>query len=156
MLFLLAIPAALPLVGLVVLLGPWATPRWLVRLGWLALWTLPAVAYETWWWVSPSSRYSVELGDAVRASPIGLWVLMGGRSVVTVFEWIAENYVTRQTTMLDNWPIYLGLTTLQVALLVGLLLRVRGSLWRSPLAYAVGALVLANALLASHWPYWGS
>lgn len=156
MLFVIALPAVLPLVGLILLLGPWERPRWLVALGWLTMWTLPAVVYQTWWWVSPDSRYSVDLASALRVFPVGLWVLMGGRSVITAFEWIAENLVSRQTTMLDNWPIYLGLATIQVAALVFVLTRIPGNPWRSRGAWLIGAAVLTNAWLAAHWPYWGS
>ena len=152
-----AIPAILPVWGLVLLCRGRERPRWLVALGWLSLWVLPAVAYQTVWWVSPGTTYSIEWHKALLVSPIGLWVLLGGRSSIEVFEATARSITGhRQCTMGDNMHVYVALTAIQCAILIAILLR-RPRPWRRDwVALAIGALVLVNALLGSHWPWWGT
>jgi len=151
------IPSLLPIAGLVLLLARRTRPRWLRALGWLTLWTLAAVVYQIVWWFSPDSHYSVDLPNALRASPIGLWVLMGGRSVISVFEATARAITGhRSSTMVDNAHVFLAYTAIQCAVLVAILVR-RQRPWRKdPVALAIGALVLLNGLLGSHWPWWGT
>jgi len=100
------------------------SPRWAAALGWLTLWTLPAVAYQCAWVLGPSSPYSFSAGGAVQAAPVGLWVLLGGRSVVELFEATARDLTGhRQSTMIDNVHVYLAMTAVQCALLVIVLVR---------------------------------
>ena len=151
------IPSLLPLAGLLILLARRARPRWLIALGWLTLWTLPALAYQTAWWVWPGTKYSVDWWDALRASPIGLWVLMGGRSVIAIFEATARDITGhRSSTMIDNTHVFLAYTAIQCAILVAILVRRKRPWRKDPVALAMGALFLLNGLLGSCWPWWGS
>lgn len=94
--------------------------------------------------------------------PLAWWILTGGWSVQQVFEETAKDVTGhRQSTFLDNWHYYLGLTvvqTLLLALLLSLLVarRERGSFAREPLAWLVFALALANSLAGIPWPWWGT
>lgn len=132
-------------------------PGWSVALRWLTLWTLPALVYQCIWALWPGSPYSWTAGGAAQAAPVGLWVLLGGRSVVEVFEATARGLTGhRNATMLDNFYVYLAWTALQCAVLVIVLLRRKRPFGRDPVALAIGVVVLVNALLAAHWPWWGT
>jgi len=132
-------------------------PRWAAALSWLALWTLPALAYQIVWWASDASPYAGSASALAQAAPVGLWVLLGGRSVVELFEATARALTGhRNATMLDNVHVYLVYTFLQCSILVGILKRRDRDFRRDPVALGVGAAVMANAFLASRWPWWGS
>jgi hypothetical protein len=131
--------------------------RWAAALVWLTLWTLPALAYQSVWWLSDDSPYSATLPSVLFAAPVSLWVLMGGRSVVEIFEATARSLTGhRSSTMLDNVFVFIALTAIQCAVLVAWLMRRDQTRRRDPVALAIGAAVLINALLATHWPWWGT
>lgn len=156
MAWIVFLPSILMLVGIVVLLRPPRRPRWLAALGWLALFTLPAVASHLAWVASDASPYSAGAGGLARMGGLGLWVLLGGRTAIAAFEGLAGLGMSRQTTMLDNVHVFFLLVLVQTAVLLWILLRAR-RLARPALVWlAVGIAVLANALLGAHWPFWGS
>ena len=142
-------PSLLLLYGLFVLLRKRNRPRWAAALGWLALWTLPALGYQLAW-------TAFDWPDALRAAPIGLWVLLGGRTVIEVFEATARDLTGhRDSYMMDNVHVYLALTAIQCALFVVILAR-RDRRRLDPVAFAIGVAFLVNATLAAHWPWWGT
>ena len=131
--------------------------RWAPALGWLTLWILPALVYQSAWWVWPGSRYSAAWHDVLLAAPVGLWVLLGGRSVVEVFEATARGLTGhRDSTMLDNVHVFLALTAIECALLIAVLVWRDRPRRRDPVALAIGVAFLGDALLAAHWPWWGT
>ena len=149
---------ALPLFySLYVLLRRRKRPRWASALGWLTLWILPALVYQSARWVWPGSPHSAAWPDVLLAAPVGLWVLLGGRSVVEVFEATARGLTGhRDSTMADNVHVFLALTVIECALFIAILVR-RDRPWRrDPVALAIGAAFLGDALLAAHWPWWGT
>jgi len=153
----LYIPTLFLAYALVVWLRRPEPPRWASALGWITLWTVPALAYQCVWWHSPDSPYSVTIPGLAQAAPVGLWVLLGGRTVVEVFEATARALTGhRSATMLDNVHVFLALTVLQSAVLVAILARRDRDYRRDPWALAIGAGVLVNGVLAAQWPWWGS
>jgi len=129
-------------------------PRWASALGWLALWILPAIVVQCAWLMS---RYSATALSTLMAVPASAWVLLGGGSVIAVFEATVYDLTGhRQSTMFDNIHVFLALTALQCAPFVAILVRRSESRWRDPVALAIGAAFLVNALLGARWPWWGT
>jgi hypothetical protein len=154
---LLWAPSVLLAFGVFVFVRKRERPRWASALGWITLWVVPAVVYQSVWWLSGGAASSVSVGKFLLVAPIGLWVLLGGRSVVELFEATARDLTGHRTfTMVDNAHVYLVFTGIQCAIFVAILARRDRPRRRDPVALAIGAAFLANALLASHWPWWGS
>jgi len=153
---LLSSPSLLLLYGVFLRVRGRDRPRWALALGWLTLWILPALVVQSIWWLSSSSPYSGTWSAVLLAAPVGLWVLLGGRSCVEVFEATARSLTGhRSSTMLDNVHVFLALTAIQCAVAVAILAR-RNKFQRDPLAYLIGAVFCVNALMAAQWPWWGS
>ncbi len=128
-------------------------PRWASALGWVALWILPAIVVQCAWLMS---HYSGSLPE-VWFFFTSAWVLLGGGSVIAVFEATVRDLTGhRQSTMLDNAHVFLALTALQCAPFIAILARRGVSRWRDPVALAIGAAFLVNALLGARWPWWGT
>jgi hypothetical protein len=155
--FLFWIPSLLLAYAVSIVCRKRERPRWASALGWITLWVVPAVVYQSAWWLSSSSSYSGSFRGVLLAAPVGLWVLLGGRSAVAVFEATARDITGhRNSTMMDNVHVYLVLVFIQCAVFVAILARRDRPRLRDPVALAIGAAFLVNALLASHWPWWGT
>lgn len=156
-------------------------PGWLRGIGWVALWSAPAVLTQV---VLAASSGGLLTGEALWTLPVVMliswWVLAGGWVCVAFFESsLAAGEVPRQMTMVDNGAYFLGLVALWVGVLAFVLAEMvfvrpaeaddaaaspgtgedpRDALGVSPrrVAWVVGAGVLVNALAASAWPWWGS
>ncbi len=153
--FVLYAPSLLLLYSLFVLRRN--RPRWVAALGWLTLWILPALVYQSVWWVWPGSPYSAAWHEVLGAAPIGLGVLLGGRSVVEVFEATAQGLTGhRISTVFDNLHLFLALAVIECTLFIAILVRRDRPRRRDPVALAIGAAFLCDALLAAHWPWWGT
>lgn len=154
--FVLYAPSLLLLYSLFVLAAR-RRSGWLPALGWLTLWTLPALVYQSVWWVWSGSPYSAAWHRVLGAAPIGLVALLGGRSVVEVFEATVQGLSGhRDSTMLDNFGLFLAFTVVECTLFVTILARRDRPRRRDPVALAIGAAFLCDALLAAHWPWWGT
>ena len=102
-------------------------------------------------------RLSANAISALAAVPASAWVLLGGGSVIAVFEATVYDLTGhRQSTMLDNLHVFLALTALQCAPFVAILARRSEWRWRDPVALSIGAAFLVNALLGACWPWWGT
>lgn len=92
-------------------------------------------------------------------APLGLPVLVGGRSVVRLFEATVQRVCgERHDTMLSNAWWFFALAAAQ-ALLIAVFLawrRRRTGRWLEPWALGTLAFLLANATLAADWPWWGT
>ena len=149
---LLYLPAVLPAYSVVRWFRDRSTKGWVHALGWMTLCVIPALIYQSIWWVSAASPYSASGSSVLLAAPVGLWVLLGGWSCVAVFEATVRDLTGhRMMTMVDNAHVFVVLIVIQTAIVVAVLIRAKPALRR-----AIGAGVLGNALLASHWPWWGS
>ena len=150
----LALPGIVVRYGLFALVRGRNRPRWDSALGWLALWILPAVVVQCVWLVI---HYSATTISALMAAPASAWVLLGGRSVIAVFEATVYDLTGhRQSTMGDNIHVFLALTALLCAPFVVILARRTVSRRRDPVALAIWAALLVNALLGVRWPWWGT
>ncbi len=90
---------------------------WAAGIGWLVLWSLPAVAVQVVGNVTGLSGTSFSVGDAILSIGFPVWVLAGGSSVIEIFEATAKEVSGhRQSTMIDNWPYFVALTYAQLAL----------------------------------------
>ena len=99
------------------------------------------------------------LVDCLSSWPFQVWVLLGGGVVQQVFEVSAKALSGhRQSTMLDNWPIYYAFTLAWVLPWSTLLAaRMRAQPLRNdPLAWCVAVVLLAHALAGVRWPWWGT
>lgn len=151
---LFGLPGVLVAYGLFAFVRGRNRPRWASALGWLALWILPAIVVQGVWLMG---HYSASAISALAAVPASAWVLLGGGSVIAVFEATVYDLTGhRQFTMLDNMHVFLALTALQCAPFVAILARRSVSRWRDPVALAIGAAFLVNALLGVRWPWWGT
>jgi hypothetical protein len=157
----LAVVTALPFAVFVIAFFAWRGrtsrgARVARGIGWVALLGLVGVGMQAWWaFGSGQTRWSVEVADYLRGSPIAWWVQFGGHSVQRVFE---ATVGERQTTMISNWPHYYALVwvqTLCLAAVVGWRLRRRRGVL-DPVVLLVTAAVLVNAWLGRAWPWWGS
>ena len=120
---------------------------------WMSLWVLPALAYQCIW---VGVRYSPNLSYVLYV-PIAAVVLLGGRTVILVFEAVAETLTGRHgSVMMDNLHVFLVLVAIQSAALAAILRFRGGPRSRDPVALTIGVALLVNALLAAHWPWWGS
>lgn len=153
-LIVFGLPGVLVGYGLLAFVRGRNRPRWASALGWLALWIVPAIVVHCAWLMS---HYSAPAISALTAAPASAWVLLGGGSVIAAFEATVSDLTGhRQSTMLDNIHVFLALTALQCAPFVAVLARRSASRWRDPVALAIGAAFLGNALLGARWPWWGT
>ncbi|MHC4822961.1 MAG: hypothetical protein ACYTEP_02975 [Planctomycetota bacterium] len=108
-----------------------------------------------------SFRFS-DLGERLLVLPGSWTVLMGGQSVIAVFEDNVKQWTGhRRDTMFDNLPVILTLTAVQVLVLSALVW------WRfrkgkglrdplDPLDLGVGIFMAVNAALAMQWMWFGT
>jgi hypothetical protein len=97
--------------------------HWTASLGWITLWVVPALVYQLVWMLSSTSFSPGPMAELLLvAAPIGLWVLLGGASVVFVFEATAHEITGhRSSTMMDNIHVYFAYTAIQTAVFVAIL-----------------------------------
>lgn len=163
-LFLLGLTGALPFLACVALFlfarasGPLAL-RIARGIGWCVACALPAVLVQDALLLFGGSSTRFSWSHCAQAWPFQVWVLSGGGVVQRVFESTAKDISGhRQSTMMDNWLIYVGFTLLWLlpwgALIAGRLRK--GPLHRDPVAWFVALVVLANALEGALWPWWGT
>jgi hypothetical protein len=125
--------------------------------GWVALCALPAAIGQG---VVGAIERRADVGEVVAGFGLlgFMWVVMlGGWSVQGLFEATASSIGPRQVTM-NPFGWYLALTavqTLVLAVVVAARLRRRSTLL-DPVVLLVGALVLANAIAGTRWPWWGT
>jgi hypothetical protein len=132
--------------------------RFMAALGWIGLCTLPAVLVQGITLVA-TGRHGIEGLQALQMSLVSWWVLAGGSSVIAVIEASAKAISGhRQATMLDNWPWFWALLSMQCALLIYLLWPTLGPKfnWKRTRLLQVSAVLLLNSLTAIHWPWWGT
>ena len=163
MLFLLGLLSCLPHFVFVFLFfkrsdtaGAW---NWARTVGWLCLWTLPAVVVQFAFHAAGRSTTTFDFGELFSMLPWSWSVLSGGFSVQALFEQTAKAVSGhRQSTMLDNWPYYMVLTWLQFSLVAAYCALMRDPVrrFRDRPAILSGVVLLINALLGITWPWWGS
>jgi hypothetical protein len=128
-------------------------------LGWTVLCCTPAILVQDVIVLGGFSSSTFELSDCGFALPFQTWVLPGGYVVQQVFESNAEAISGhRQSTMMDNIPIYVSLTLLWLlpwAAVVAARLR-RGPLRRDLIVALVAVVLLANSIAGTRWPWWGT
>jgi hypothetical protein len=164
MLLLLGIATALPFLACLALLPRTRATASFVRrfLGAIGLCTLcctPAILVQDVLLATGWSATSFDPLEYLRMWPFQLWVLAGGGIVQFVFEASAKAISGhRQSTMIDNWPIYFAFTLAWVLPWSALLAaRLRQRPWRRDvLAWCVAIVLLGNALAGVHWPWWGT
>ncbi len=139
--------------------GPRWIGEWLRSAGWLVLWVLPAVVAQAVFNGAGMSSSSFAIADLFAMLPWSWSVLLGGATVQAVFEETAKALSGhRQSTMMDNFPWYLALTWVQLALvsLFCALRRPKAKSFADRVSITFGMLVLINALCGIAWPWWGS
>jgi hypothetical protein len=127
--------------------------------GWTVLCCMPAILVQDVLLVGGFTSTTFHLGEVFVGLPFQTWVLPGGAVVQHFFEANAKAISGhRQSTMMDNVPIYYSFTLLWLlpwAALAAARLR-RGPLRKDWVVYPVAILLLANAIAGSAWPWWGS
>ena len=111
-------------------------------------------------WAAPSALVQAALiGEDGFENPLFLaigWLIgVGGHSVTLLFE---ANVGDRQSTLADNFDLYLVFWAIQLALLflLGMLrFRATGRL-RDKWMLLLGVVVAVNALWNVSWPWWGT
>jgi hypothetical protein len=102
---------------------------------------------------------AIVLLDAPLVFPLGATVLLGGRSSVEIYEaTVDEVHGDRRDTFVDaaGWfYVIAGAQALAVAAVLAWRQR-KGRGRRDPAALGLLLLVLVNAALAIHWPWWGT
>lgn len=164
LLFLLGLACALPFLACMALFlfskrtEP-AVLRFARAFGWAALCCTPAILAQDVMLAGGFSSTSFNRSEYLLALPFQTWVLPGGYVVQEVFESNAKSISGhRQSTMMDNVPIYYTFTLLWLlpwAALVAARLR-RGSLRKDPAVLVVAVLLLANSIAGIAWPWWGT
>lgn len=126
--------------------------------GWVALCTAPIVFAQ--FFVGFGHGFSFDdLGEQLMIMPGSWFVLQGGQSVVHLFEENVKDWTGhRQSTMMDNWPVFAGLTLAQVLLLTVLVWRrfLKGRTLRDRGVLGIGLFLFVNAALAMQWKWFGS
>ena len=127
--------------------------------GWTVLCCMPAILVQDVVLIGGFTSTSFHAMELVLGLPFQTWVLPGGYVVQHVFESSAKAISGhRQSTMMDNVPIYYTFTLLWLLPWVALIaarLR-RGSLRKDPVALFVAIVLLANSISGVAWPWWGS
>jgi hypothetical protein len=164
MLFLLGLVWALPLMaGVALFLLSRRTEPAVMRLargfGWTALCCMPAILAQDVMLLGGFSSTSFHPEELLVGLPFQTWVLPGGYVVQHLFESSAKAISGhRQSTMMDNVPIYYSFTLLWLlpwAALIAARLR-RGPLRKDAAVLPVAILLLANSIAGIAWPWWGS
>lgn len=120
----------------------------LVGLALLALAAAPAAIYQ-----------ALAVVESLVALPVGLSVLIGGKSIILIFEaTIRAVQGDRSDTMMTGAPWFYALMLAQSALLAGILAWRRRRTGRilEPISLILLLLVACNAALAVDWPWWGT
>lgn len=131
-------------------------------LRWCALCVAPVALLQPLWFGIKHSEGLPSLGDLLQVLlilPGSFLVLLGGQSVVTVFEDNVKDWTGhRRDTMFDNMDVFLGLVSVQTLLLALLLAwrYRRGATRRDPVVVGVGLFLVVNALLAIDWMWFGT
>lgn len=125
--------------------------------GWLALCTAPIVLAQIV--IGFGSISFSDLGQSLAVVPGSWMVLLGGQSVVTIFEDNVKDWTGhRKDTMLDNAHVFLALTAVQVLTLGSLIFwRFRqGKSLRDKWVLGIGIFMVVNAALAMQWMWFGT
>jgi len=133
--------------------------RFARAVGACALCAAPAILVQDVVLVGGWSHTSFEPTELLTVWPFQQWVLLGGGVVQCVFEASAKTIGGhRQSTLIDNWPIYYGFTLAWVLPWSALVAaRLRAHPWRDDRVLRPVAVVLfANAVAGVNWPWWGT
>jgi hypothetical protein len=127
--------------------------------GWLALCSFPAVIVQNTKWVLGTPGMTIGLDDVCKTLPYSWYVLSCGQSVVNIFEENIEHWTGhRQSTMLDNWPVFFGLGLAQALVLsyfVARRLRA-GATLKDSTVITIGVFMCINAILAASFNWAGT
>lgn len=117
-------------------------------LAWLAAVVAPVALYQAW-----------AVIESLIAALVSLTVLLGGRSVIAIFEATVHAVMgDRPDTMMSGAPWFYALTIAQTLLLAAAIAwrRRRAGRFLEPWTLLLLCLVGVNAALAADWPWWGT
>jgi hypothetical protein len=102
---------------------------------------------------------SIDAQSLYLTLPYSWWVLSCGQTVVKIFDENVKNWTGhRQSTMLDNWPVFFGLGLIQ-AIILSLIVAHRMKGGEKPtqgLALVGGIFMCVNAMLATSFNWAGT
>ena len=133
--------------------------QWRRAIGWLSMCVFPFTLVAVGANMLDNGKVEWDKAVGVVIAPFYWGVLMGGQTVIDVFEENVKDWTGhRKDTMADNTEVFALLMLIQLAVLSWLVaLRFRkGKTWRDPLVCVVGLFMAVNAFLAMDWPWYGT
>lgn len=133
--------------------------QWRRGAGWLALCVAPITVVAVLARMIGDGGVEWDQAGAIVGAPFHWPVLMGGQTVISIFEENVKDWTGhRKDTLLDNVGVFVLMMTIQVAVLSFFVAKrfQKGKTWRDPLVRGLGILMAINAFLGMEWPWYGT
>jgi len=133
--------------------------QWRRGAGWIALCVAPITFVAVFALIIEDGGFDWEKATTIVWAPIHWCVLMGGQTVISVFEENVKDWTGhRRDTMADNTEVFVLMMLIQLAALSWFVARrfAKGKSWRDPVVRGIGIFMAVNAFLAMDWPWYGT